>query len=265
MLRQLVDREKPDYFGVVFDAPGKTFRDDWYPEYKATRSPMPDDMRPQIKPLHDIIRAQGWPLIMETGVEADDVIGTLAVQAEAAGLDCMISTGDKDLAQLVTEHVILKNTMSMETLNIAGVIEKFGVTPAQILDYLTLIGDTVDNVPGVPKVGPKTAVKWLTEHGTLDAIVAHADKFTGVVGENLRNTLEWLPKAKQLLTVKCDLTLPYVPDGLAVTPADNAALLAFFERFEFKGMANELRNANPPSTASLCEPSPAGGGNSRPR
>jgi DNA polymerase I len=252
MLRQLVDREKPDYFGVVFDAPGKTFRDDWYPEYKANRSPMPDDMRPQIKPLHDIIKAQGWPLIMETGVEADDVIGTLAVQAEAAGLDCVISTGDKDLAQLVTERVILKNTMSMETLSIAGVIEKFGVKPTQILDYLTLIGDTVDNVPGVPKVGPKTAVKWLTEHGSLDAIVAQADKIAGVVGENLRNTLDWLPKAKQLLTVKCDLALSYTPESLAFTAADSAALLAFFERFEFKGMANEVRGSELPS--------PRGGG-----
>ena len=260
MLRLLVDKEKPDYFAVIFDAPGKTFRDDWYPEYKANRSPMPDDMRPQIKPLHDIIKAQGWPLIMETGVEADDVIGTLALQAEAAGLDCVISTGDKDLAQLVTERVTLKNTMSMELLDINGVKEKFGVAPAQILDYLTLIGDTVDNVPGVPKVGPKTAVKWLAEHGSLDAIVAHADKITGVVGENLRNTLEWLPKAKQLLTVKCDLTLPYAPDGLAVTAADTAALLAFFERFEFKGMANEVRAAKPPSTAQLFEPSPGGGG-----
>ena len=262
MLRLLVDKEKPDYFAVIFDAPGKTFRDDWYPEYKANRSPMPDDMRPQIKPLHDIIRAQGWPLIMETGVEADDVIGTLAVQAEAAGLDCVVSTGDKDMAQLVTERVILKNTMSMETLDIAGVKEKFSVAPAQILDYLTLIGDTVDNVPGVPKVGPKTAVKWLTEHGSLDAIVAHADKITGVVGENLRNTLEWLPKAKQLLTVKCDLTLPYAPDELAFTAADTAALLAFFERFEFKGMANEVRNAVPLSRerGSTLAPVSAGAG-----
>ena len=260
MLRQLVDREKPDYFGVVFDAPGKTFRDDWYPEYKANRSPMPDDMRPQIKPLHDIIRAQGWPLIMETGVEADDVIGTLAVQAEIAGLDCVISTGDKDLAQLVTERVILKNTMSMELLDINGVKEKFGVAPAQILDYLTLIGDTVDNVPGVPKVGPKTAVKWLTEHGTLDAIVANADKISGVVGENLRNALEWLPKAKLLLTVKCDLTLPYSPESLALTPADRAALLAFFERFEFKGMANEVRGSTTASqVATVLAPLSPGG------
>lgn len=244
MLRLLVDKEKPDYFAVVFDAPGKTFRDDWYPEYKANRSPMPDDMRPQIAPLHEIIKAHGWPLIMETGVEADDVIGTLARQAEAANIECVISTGDKDLAQLVSEHITLKNTMSNELLDIPGVQAKFGVLPTQILDYLTLIGDTVDNVPGVPKVGPKTAVKWLTEYGTLDAIVADAAKITGVVGENLRNALEWLPKGKQLLTVKCDLTLPFAPDGLAVTASETATLLAFFERFEFKGFANELRGAN---------------------
>jgi len=244
MLRLLVEKERPDYFAVVFDAPGKTFRDDWYPEYKANRSPMPDDMRPQIAPLHEIIKAHGWPLIMETGVEADDVIGTLARQAEAANIECVISTGDKDLAQLVSEHITLKNTMSNELLDIPGVQAKFGVLPTQILDYLTLIGDTVDNVPGVPKVGPKTAVKWLTEYGTLDAIVANAAKITGVVGENLRNALEWLPKGKQLLTVKCDLELPYAPDRLAVTAAETATLLAFFERFEFKGFANELRGAN---------------------
>jgi len=245
MLRLLVANEKPDFFAVVFDAPGKTFRDDWYPEYKANRSPMPDDMRPQIQPLYDIIKAHGWPLIVEKGVEADDVIGTLAKQAEAADIECVISTGDKDLAQLVTPHITLKNTMSNETLDEAGVMAKFGVKPTQILDYLTLIGDTVDNVPGVPKVGPKTAVKWLGEHGTLDTIVAHADKITGVVGENLRNTLEWLPKGKQLLTVKCDLELPYAPATLAFTPADTSALLGYFERFEFKGMANELRVSAP--------------------
>ena len=243
MLRKLVIDEKPDYFAVIFDAPGKTFRDDWYPEYKANRSPMPDDMRPQIAPLHEIIKAHGWPLLMETGVEADDVIGTLAHQAEAHGMTCVISTGDKDLTQLVTERVILKNTMSMETLDIKGVTEKFGVSPERILDYLTLIGDTVDNVPGVPKVGPKTAVKWLTEYGTLDAIVASADKIAGVVGENLRNALEWLPKGKQLLTVKCDLNLPYHAESLQFSAADNATLLAFFERFEFRGMANELRQS----------------------
>ena len=243
MLRLLVDKEKPDYFGVIFDAPGKTFRDDWYPEYKANRSPMPDDMRPQIAPLYEIIKAQGWPLIVETGVEADDVIGTLARQAEAANIECVVSTGDKDLAQLVSPHITLKNTMSNELLDEAGVVAKFGVKPSQILDYLTLIGDSVDNVPGVPKVGPKTAVKWLTEHGTLDAIVANADKITGVVGENLRNALAWLPKGKQLLTVKCDLTLSYAPETLAFAPADKTALLGYFERFEFKGMANEVRQS----------------------
>ena len=256
MLRLLVDKEKPDYFAVVFDAPGKTFRDDWYPEYKANRSPMPDDMRPQIAPLHDIIKAYGWPLIMEGGVEADDVIGTLARQAEAANIECVISTGDKDLAQLVSEHITLKNTMSNELLDIPGVQAKFGVLPTQILDYLTLIGDTVDNVPGVPKVGPKTAVKWLTEYGTLDAIVTNAAKITGVVGENLRNALEWLPKGKQLLTVKCDLTLPYAPDGLAVTAAETATLLAFFERFEFKGFANELRGGAPVAPAENKQAAP---------
>ncbi|MEO7254977.1 MAG: DNA polymerase I, partial [Casimicrobium sp.] len=241
MLRLLVDKEKPDYLGVIFDAPGKTFRDDWYPEYKANRSPMPEDMRPQIAPLYEIIKAQGWPLIVESGVEADDVIGTLARQAEAANIECVVSTGDKDLAQLVSPLITLKNTMSNELLDEAGVVAKFGVKPSQILDYLTLIGDTVDNVPGVPKVGPKTAVKWLTEHGTLDAIVENADKITGVVGENLRNALDWLPKAKQLLTVKCDLALAYAPDSLTFAPADNTALLGYFERFEFKGMANEVR------------------------
>jgi DNA polymerase I len=245
MLRKLVADEKPDYFAVIFDAPGKTFRDDWYPEYKANRSPMPEDMRPQIAPLHDLIKAHGWPLIMETGVEADDVIGTLAQHAEQRGMHCVISTGDKDLTQLVTEHVILKNTMSMETLDIAGVKEKFGVAPTQILDYLTLIGDTVDNVPGVPKVGPKTAVKWLAEYETLDAIVANAEKFTGVVGENLRNTLDWLPKGKQLLTVKCDLSLPYDVETLAMSDADTNALIGFFERFEFKSMLNEMRASAP--------------------
>ncbi len=267
MLRKLVADEKPDYFAVIFDAPGKTFRDDWYPDYKANRSPMPEDMRPQIAPLHELIKAHGWPLIMETGVEADDVIGTLAQHAEARGMDCVISTGDKDLAQLVTDHIILKNTMSMETLDINGVKEKFGVAPAQILDYLTLIGDTVDNVPGVPKVGPKTAVKWLSEYRTLDAIVANAAKFTGVVGENLRNTLEWLPKGKQLLTVKCDVSLPYDVEKLSMSEADTTALIAAFERFEFKSMLNEVRGASTtaatnqvsavPEQASLLDAAPA--------
>jgi DNA polymerase I len=260
MLRKLVADEKPDYFAVVFDAPGKTFRDDWYPEYKANRSPMPDDMRPQIAPLHEIIKAHGWPLIIEHGVEADDVIGTLAREAEKNGMACVISTGDKDLTQLVTEHVILKNTMSFETLDIKGVTEKFGVPPERILDYLTLIGDTVDNVPGISKVGPKTAVKWLAEYGSLDAIVANADKISGVVGENLRKALDWLPQGKRLLTVRCDVEPLVHVNSLVAAPADNAKLLAYFERFEFKGMANEVRGAN---AGAAGNPNSAGGaGNS---
>src|SRR5512143_2168365 len=186
MLRRMAEDGKPEHFAVVFDAPGKTFRDAWYPEYKANRPPMPDDLVRQIEPLHELVRASGWPLLMIDGVEADDVIGTLAAQANAAGIDCLISTGDKDLAQLVRPGVTLVNTMSNETLDAKGVLEKFGVRPDQVLDFLALTGDVVDNVPGVPKVGPKTAAKWLAQYGTLDAVVAHAAEIPGVVGENLR-------------------------------------------------------------------------------
>src|SRR5246127_5857332 len=196
MLRRLVEDGKPDYFAVVFDAPGKTFRDDWYPEYKATRQPMPDDLAAQIAPLHELIRTHGWPLVMVEGVEADDVIATLVRQAEAAGLDSLVSTGDKDLAQLVTPRITLVNTMSNERLDESGVIAKFGVRPDQVLDLLTLTGDAVDNVPGVSKVGPKTAAKWLEQYGTLDNVIAHAAEIGGVVGENLRQVLTWLPQAR---------------------------------------------------------------------
>ena len=240
MLRKIVDDYKPDYFGVVFDAPGKTFRSDWYPEYKATRTAMPDDLRAQIQPIHELVRAHGWPLIMEPGVEADDVIGTLALRAGVSGIRTIISTGDKDLAQLVTPNVTLINTMSNETLDEAGVVAKFGVTPAQLLDTMTLIGDSIDNVPGVPKVGPKTAAKWINEYGTLDNLIANAANVSGAVGENLRATLDWLPEGKRLLTVKCDLDLARQPEDLIATEGNPAALGPLFDRYEFKPWKKEL-------------------------
>ena len=213
MLRRMALDGKPDYFAVVFDAPGKTFRDDWYPQYKANRPPMPEDLVAQIKPLHEMVRANGWPLLMIEGVEADDVIGTLATQASAAGIDTVISTGDKDLAQLVKPGIICVNTMSNETLDEAGVLAKFNVRADQVLDLLTLTGDSVDNVPGVAKVGPKTAAKWLQQYGSLDNVVAHAAEIPGVVGENLRAALEWLPQGRKLLTVKTDCELPVASEG----------------------------------------------------
>jgi len=234
---------KPDYFAVVFDAPGKTFRDDWYPQYKANRPPMPDDLVAQIKPLHELVRANGWPLLMVEGVEADDVIGTLATQAEAAGIDTVISTGDKDLAQLVTARIRCVNTMSNETLDEPGVLAKFSVRADQVLDLLTLTGDSVDNVPGVPKVGPKTAAKWLAQYGSLDSIIAHASEIPGVVGENLRTAIEWLPQGRKLLTVKTDCELSLRPTDLALAPPDVAVLKPMYERFEFKSWLRDIPGA----------------------
>jgi DNA polymerase-1 len=205
---------------VVFDAKGKTFRDDWYPEYKAHRPSMPEDLVAQIAPLHECIRAAGWPLLMVDGVEADDVIGTLSRQATEAGIDCVISTGDKDLTQLVNPHVRLVNTMSNEVLDEAGVKAKFGVPPERIIDYLALVGDTSDGIPGVSKVGPKTAVKWLEAYGSLDAIVAHAAEIGGAVGENLRKHLDFLPLGVKLVTVVCDLPLPLSVAELAPQAPD---------------------------------------------
>ena len=249
MLRRLVEDGKPDYFGVVFDAPGKTFRDEWYPEYKANRAPMPDDLARQIAPLHELIRAHGWPLIMVEGVEADDVIGTLARRAEAQKIDSVVSTGDKDLAQLISPHVTLVNTMSNETLDLDTVVAKFGVRADQVLDLLTLTGDAVDNVPGVPKVGPKTAAKWLAQYDTLDNLVAHAAEIGGVVGENLRAALAWLPQGRKLLTVKTDCELAVGPTDLRVVPTDPAQLKAMYERFEFKSWAKDSGAAAPTAVA----------------
>jgi DNA polymerase-1 len=240
MLKRLQADYGNDHLVVVFDAKGKTFRNDMYAEYKAHRPPMPDELRVQIEPIHQIIQAMGLPLLCVDGVEADDVIGTLATQAAQHGMDTVISTGDKDMAQLVNEHVSLVNTMTDTTMDRDGVTEKFGVAPELIIDYLTLIGDTVDNVPGVPKVGPKTAVKWLQEYGSLDAIMANADKIGGKVGENLRASLSYLPLSKQLVTIKCDVALDVTPDKLHPTAVDTQALRDLYSRFEFKTWLSQI-------------------------
>ncbi|QWE20306.1 DNA polymerase I [Polynucleobacter sp. AP-Kolm-20A-A1] len=237
MMRRARSELKADHIACVFDAKGKTFRDEMYSEYKAHRSPMPEDLVKQIEPIHAMVKALGWPVLMVSGVEADDVIGTLACQATQAGWETIISTGDKDLAQLVNPSVTLINTMTNERLDIEGVKEKFGVPPELIVDYLSIIGDTVDNVPGVPKAGPKTANKWLAEFGNLDNLMANADQVKGVVGENLRATLPWLPQARQLITVKtdCDLS-PHLPglDDLHAKPEDAPLLRELFDRYAFK-------------------------------
>ena len=243
---------------VVFDAPGKTFRDDWYAEYKANRKAMPEDLVRQIPVIHEMVRALGWPLLMFEGIEADDVIATLACDASRRGMDTVISTGDKDLAQLVDDHVVLVNTMAsreggpVERLDRDGVKARFGVPPERIVDWLTLVGDAVDNVPGVDKVGPKTAVKWLEQYGSLDAIVEHADAIGGVVGENLRKALDWLPVARKLVTVKTDCDLrPHVESidaSLDLADEDPVALRALFERCEFRSWLREL-DAQPGAAA----------------
>ena len=240
MLRRLHKDVAADYSACVFDAKGKTFRDDIYPAYKANRPPMPDDLARQIEPLHEAIRAMGWPLLIVEGVEADDVIGTLSREARERGMHTVISTGDKDMAQLVNPDVKLINTMSNETLDETGVVNKFGVKPERIIDYLALIGDTVDNVPGVEKVGPKTAVKWLSEYDSLDNVIKHAAEIGGVVGENLRKTVEWLPEARRLLTIKCDVDLPVKLEELAQKPRDEAKLAELFDRYELKSWRREL-------------------------
>ena len=245
MLRKLEADYKADYRAVVFDAKGKTFRDDWYPDYKANRPAMPDDLIAQVEPLHECIRAEGWPLLMIDGVEADDVIGTLARQATEQHMDCVVSTGDKDLAQLVNPHVRLINTMSNELLDEAGVAEKFGVPPDRIVDYLALVGDAVDNVPGVAKVGPKTAVKWLAQYGSLDAIVEHAAEIGGAVGENLRRHLDFLPLGRKLVTVACDLELPTTISDLAPRPPDNDKLAVLYGRLGFKSWLREAQAGAP--------------------
>ena len=248
MLGWIRDHLKAEHAVCVFDAKGPTFRDEWYPEYKAHRPSMPDDLRTQIEPIHEVVKLLGWPVLEVPGIEADDAIGTLARVGVASGHKVVISTGDKDMAQLVNANVTLINTMAKppEVLDEAGVLAKFGVPPERIIDYLTLIGDTVDNVPGVEKVGPKTAVKWITEHGSLDGVVAAADSIKGVAGENLRKALDWLPMGRKLITVKLDCDLHgHVPDwpgldALAMRTPDLPGLLDFYTRFGFRSAKAEV-------------------------
>ncbi|MBI1890926.1 MAG: DNA polymerase I [Burkholderiales bacterium] len=251
MLRRLRNDYPAAYMACVFDAKGKTFRDDLYAEYKANRAAMPEDLAKQVEPIHEAVKALGWPVLMVDGIEADDVIGTLAVQAVEHGMDSVISTGDKDLAQLVNDHVTLINTMINEKLDRDGVINKFGVPPELIVDYLTLVGDTVDNVPGVSKVGPKTAVKWLAQYGNLDGIIGNAAKITGAVGDNLRGALDWLPQAKTLVTVKtdCDLCkhMISIPASLVAKQPDRDALVDIYRRFGFKTWLREATSEPVPS------------------
>jgi len=251
MMKKLREDIPCSHAACVFDAKGKTFRDDWYAEYKANRSAMPPDLAQQIESIHEAVKLLGWPILEVPGIEADDAIGTLACMAAKAGHKVVISTGDKDLAQLVTPQVTLINTMSKppEVLDIAGVIAKFGVPPERIVDYLTLIGDAVDNVPGVDKVGPKTAAKWIAEHGSLDGVIAAAPGFKGVAGDNLRKALDWLPQGRRLVTVvtDCDLSEHVLGwpefESLALREVDAEGLLVFYNRFGFKSLKKELETS----------------------
>ncbi len=240
MLRKLIADYQPTHMAVVFDPPGKTFRDDLYPEYKANRPEMPEDLRSQIEPTLDIIRAMGLPLLIVEGVEADDVIGTLARQATEQGVETLVSTGDKDMAQLVNKHVTLINTMTNKVTDEDGVVEKFGVRPDQIIDFLALTGDSVDNIPGVPKCGPKTAAKWLAQYDTLDAVMEHAEEVKGKIGESLRASLDFLPLSRTLTTIKTDVELDEAPDDLQPHDGDRSALRRHYERLESRRLLASL-------------------------
>ncbi len=249
MLQALKKEVPADYAACVFDASGPTFRDALYPEYKQHRAPMPDDLRAQIEPIHEVVRLLGWPVLCIPGVEADDVIGTLAATAAGQGMQVVISSGDKDLSQLVNEHITIIDTMNGKKRDVAGVTAEFGVPPTLMVDYQALVGDAVDNVPGVPKVGPKTAAKWLTEYGSLDALLANAGAIKGVAGENLRGALDWLPTARTLVTIKtdCDLAghldgLPAI-DAIAVGAEQADALRDFYQKYGFKSLARALPSA----------------------
>ncbi|RYZ10550.1 MAG: DNA polymerase I, partial [Comamonadaceae bacterium] len=253
MMQALRREVRADFAACVFDAPGKTFRDDWYPQYKAQRSPMPDDLRSQVEPIHEVVRLLGWPVLCVPLVEADDVIGTLAKTAAAQGVEVIVSSGDKDLSQLVDEHITIIDTMNGKRRDVAGVTAEFGVPPGLMVDYQTLVGDTVDNVPGVDKVGPKTAAKWLLQYGSLDVLMQNAAEIKGQAGENLRKAVDWLPQGRRLVTIRtdCDLAghvagLPSL-EGIAIGEQQTDALKAFYERYGFKGLVKTLEaHAVPP-------------------
>ncbi len=273
MMAALKEQYPAQYVACVFDASGPTFRDALYPEYKANRSPMPDDLRSQIEPIHTVMRLLGWPVIAVPGVEADDVLGTLARLAAQQGIEVIISSGDKDLSQLVDEHITIIDTMNGKRRDVAGVTAEFGVPPSLMLDYQNLVGDTVDNVPGVAKVGPKTAAKWLAEYGSLANLVAHAADIKGAAGENLRNALAWLPKGRELLLIKTDCDLTGYVDGLpamnnlAVQAVNTPDLVDFYVKYGFKGLAASTKaggangsgstapkGASAPAKASAAQP-----------
>jgi len=240
MLRKLIKDYDPEYMAVVFDAKGKTFRDDIYKDYKANRPPMPPELSKQIEPLHQLVKAMGIPILVIKGVEADDVIGTLAKQAAREKMDTLISTGDKDMAQLVNEHITLIDTMKNAFLDRAGVIEKFGLPPERIIDYLALMGDKSDNIPGVDNVGPKTAAKWLEQYGSLDGVKQHANEIKGKAGDNLRAALDQLPLSHQLATINCDVELGLTPEDLKRQPPQEKELVEILSRLEFKTWLSEI-------------------------
>ena len=246
MLQALRREVRATYAACVFDAPGKTFRDDWYPAYKANRSPMPDDLRSQVGPIHEAVRLLGWPVLCVPDIEADDVIGTLARTAARQGIEVIVSSGDKDLSQLVDQHITIIDTMNGKKRDVAGVTAEFGVPPRLMVDYQTLVGDAVDNVPGVDKVGPKTAAKWLLEYGSLEVLIARAGEVKGQAGDNLRKALDWLPQGRRLVTIRTDcaldghvLGLPAL-DAIAFGPQQTDALKAFYEKYGFKSLVKTL-------------------------
>ena len=248
MIRRLLNEESPEHIAVVFDARGPTFRHEMYPEYKANRPPMPAELRQQVEPILEFVRLLGLPLLQIEGVEADDVIGTLSRQAEEAGLDCVISTGDKDMAQLVSKHTTLTNTMTDTRTDRDGVVDTFGVQPEQFIDFLALTGDASDNIPGVEKCGPKTAAKWLNAWGDLDSVIAHADEVGGKIGENLRAALEQLPLSRELARIRRDIELEAAPKTLLRNEGDRAGLVE-----ATRGAEGGYRLARPAETISAAE------------